>query len=426
MDIRWIGDQSQDDPIEATMGYLNISILGNCATTVADTWSKSYSDAVPVSAYPLALWFAANWWRLRWEPIPEHTPAVDWQMAHHTATVGHGFIWPRLRFISDMQTIIITCERTTESKTEPFWYLNSFQASITPDIFEQGIKNFIELVRARLDSLKLQDTQLHSLWNEVLEEQNDRSSSSYRKHEAMLGFDPDAGSEMIVNSLEQRISEGGEEALSEIAAACAGEDAASHFDAFLKQLDTPGVPVSAPPLFPPSSPNTEPWQYGWELARQARREWNMPSGVISNPQLAELFSTRPAMLFTPPNETPHSPLGLAVKNGNPANLELRFRRPFPLSRRFETARFLCDYLLHPRNGHWLPVTDAKTARQKIQRAFAAEFLCPLEELLSFLDGDYSQPALDEAGNHFSVSPLAVKSLLANNDVIPRFDAVYDL
>ena len=70
---------------------------------------------------------------------------------------------------------------------------------------------------------------------------------------------------------------------------------------------------------------------------------------------------------------------------------------------------------------WLPVTDTGTARQKTQRAFATEFLCPILALDEYLNHDFSPEAVEEAGEYFGVSELAVKSHLANHGRIPYED-----
>ena len=90
--------------------------------------------------------------------------------------------------------------------------------------------------------------------------------------------------------------------------------------------------------------------------------------------------------------------------------------------RFEAARFIVGHLLASPRERWLPATDAKTARQKVQRAFAAEFLCPFDAFEDFIEGDFSPEVIEEAGTLFGVSELAVKSHLANHGKIP-FGAV---
>ncbi|HCL4400875.1 TPA: hypothetical protein N2D31_006276, partial [Pseudomonas aeruginosa] len=74
-----------------------------------------------------------------------------------------------------------------------------------------------------------------------------------------------------------------------------------------------------------------------------------------------------------------------------------------------------EVLDQPRGGdEWLVSTDIATAKQKRQRAFAAEFLCPINSLADYLNGDYSESSLEDAAEHFNVSDKIVESLLANN------------
>ena len=95
------------------------------------------------------------------------------------------------------------------------------------------------------------------------------------------------------------------------------------------------------------------------------------------------------------------------------------RKNHPLAKRFELARFLGDHLLAGQtNEQWLASTDLSTARQKYQRAFAAEFLCPIAALQEFLQDDYSEDTIEEAGQHFQVSNKIVDSLLVNNGLVP--------
>jgi hypothetical protein len=66
-----------------------------------------------------------------------------------------------------------------------------------------------------------------------------------------------------------------------------------------------------------------------------------------------------------------------------------------------------------RLDQWLSATDSRTSRQKVQRAFAAQLLCPIEHLDEFLSGDYTQERIEDAAEHFGISPLAISSQLAS-------------
>lgn len=112
-----------------------------------------------------------------------------------------------------------------------------------------------------------------------------------------------------------------------------------------------------------------------------------------------------------------SPVAVAIPM---KDRQLKFvpRRHSPAGKRFELARFLGEYLRSStRETCWLASTDLGTSRQKYQRAFAAEFLSPIDGLTSFLDGDFSSYAIEEAAEEFDVSEQTVTSLLLNNGYI---------
>ena len=95
-------------------------------------------------------------------------------------------------------------------------------------------------------------------------------------------------------------------------------------------------------------------------------------------------------------------------------------RGWETSQRFELSRLLCDALLHkPSAREWLVASDYKTARQKTQRAFAAEFLCPIEALDDFLGGDFTETKREKAADYFKVSGQAIEYLLLNNGMIEQ-------
>ncbi len=77
---------------------------------------------------------------------------------------------------------------------------------------------------------------------------------------------------------------------------------------------------------------------------------------------------------------------------------------------------LSEHLLSSDQDTWLLETDTHTARQQSQRAFAAEFLCPIASLQSVLQGDLSDARLDDAADYFQVSELIVRRQLVNNRV----------
>ena len=58
-------------------------------------------------------------------------------------------------------------------------------------------------------------------------------------------------------------------------------------------------------------------------------------------------------------------------------------------------------------------------RQKRQRAFAAEILCPFEHASELLDADYSEESQERVAAEYQVSTLLVRTQLVNNGLLGR-------
>jgi hypothetical protein len=136
--------------------------------------------------------------------------------------------------------------------------------------------------------------------------------------------------------------------------------------------------------------------------------------------LADFAESVPAEVFDPSrSDSVVSVVGLAIRESGNA-MRLHFRKRNRAGLRFEAARLLCDELIAPDTDRWLSATDSRTSRQKVQRAFAAQLLCPIEHLDEFLSGDFTQERIEDAAEHFGISPLAISSHLANNLRISRW------
>jgi hypothetical protein len=76
-------------------------------------------------------------------------------------------------------------------------------------------------------------------------------------------------------------------------------------------------------------------------------------------------------------------------------------------------------------GRLHPATHTSTYRQKAQRSFAAEILCPFLVLDDLLDGDYTAEAQQDAADHFAVSPMTIEAQLKNHRRIDRDPSDFD-
>ncbi|MBF0625129.1 MAG: hypothetical protein HQL82_10020 [Magnetococcales bacterium] len=429
IDPQWEPSRHGPEEIRQTTALLHITVNGQPVTRVFNDWTQSVHESVRVSTYPLALWLASSWWRLLWEPMPAvGKPDSDWRMAHEVGGAGHGYLWPPLRMESDGNRVRIQCTPSPANTSEPIQYLTKLHETIPIAIFSTTIAHFVQTVIARLDTVGIRDSALHALWNEVTHEKADPEAAAWRKREAMLGFEPDAAPQQVAETLQDLTITAGESAVDEIAAACANTDAGPLLNRIRavagSDLAIPGslLPVLSHIDHSPARdfpPDTAPWDLGHGMARMARERLGLNADPISNRRLGELLALTEQDLAGSVAPMAEVPMGLAVRADNDGQVRFLFRRKHPVGRRFEASRWLADALLAPAKDRWLPATDAKTARQKMQRAFASEFLAPIGILQDLLGNDpTNEERIKDTARHFGVSSRMIHSHLANHDLVP--------
>ena len=418
----------------AAAAEIAITVGDNVLTRTFDTWSKTVTERMRVSALPLAEWLAASWWRLRYEPRGETggQPPAHWRMAHDMPAAGGGYVWPAIRMASDGEAMQVSAHRSAQAEWEPGRYLAELPPTqIDLGVFEREIASFVQFVLDRLRDTGAASPALTALWADITAERADPDVRAWRELEARLGFDADQAPDRLIETLGDLGRRVGDAAVAEIAPIINSETPEQRLGTMLEVADAPGIPAVAgreirldlarpgnahvrrATAFPLDAGKQTPWERGRELATMIRQSRGINPGPVSDDSLGAILGMRASALVEPTT----SPFSLGVRAGDGDRINLHFRKRHRIGRRFEAARFIADNLIAPHDDHWLPQTDAGTARQKTQRAFAAELLMPIDDLLGFLDGSVSSDAVEDAGEHFQVSPLAVESHLANNGVI---------
>jgi Zn-dependent peptidase ImmA (M78 family) len=95
------------------------------------------------------------------------------------------------------------------------------------------------------------------------------------------------------------------------------------------------------------------------------------------------------------------------------------RSPFVTSRRFDLARLIGDLILDEIDEPLIPIMRSFSYRQKRQRAFAAEFLCPFDHARPQLDIELSEESQECVAAEYRVSPMVVRTQLVNNGLLER-------
>ena len=420
----WEAAGQGDPEILASTGRLRLQVGDVNLTEHEDTFARTIRQGVLVSAYPLALWLAGNWWRLLHEPRPPERlrPTTDWRLAHEWPAANADIIWPALVMASEGGTVQFQASVAAGSRQQSVRYLNTLPApiSIPREDVESVLDTFINSVLGRLEAWDAIHTELLDLWQELNEERADDETSRYRRLEACLGFDPDEAPEALMEQAIRLAATMGPQNFSEIAPVYgrAGQGQSPGLQQLQQLLETPAIParlqLSALSI-PISSSSRLPWRRAQVLARALRQHLGLSNQPVPTDVLCDLFGLTTTTFKTELPRGRH-PIAVAVP-GPTGHISLHLRKWHPSARRFELARFIGDVLASgSRPDSWYVSSDIPTERQRIQRAFAAEFLCPVESALEQLSGDYSEPALELVAERFGVSPEIVANLIANREV----------
>lgn len=417
INAKWMAASSGEPEVAATAALVDMYVDDISLTRNQDIWAETVRDNVFVSAYPLAIWFAASWWRLNYEPLPAQQPAHDWRMAHEIGAANCGFVWPRVIFIPDGEAIQVWAGASM-TPGQSVQYLQGLEApKLVPLIsFQQNIKSFMQCVLARLNAKELPQTNLAHLWTLLQEDLAAPGAVRRRKLEARLGFDPEECPEHALNAALQWEDEVGDAALAELAPAITSTGGSPDLTTLGQLASAVGI-VGTPEVSQGRIDHLAqgaPWERAVHDARALRRELGNVDDPMPSRELHDLLglSGDAVANWSVPVGLP--PVAVAIPTYG-RQMKFVSRRRNVVGKRFELARLLGEYLLPSTDeNRWLASTDLGTSRQKYQRAFAAEFLCPLNTLTSFLNGDFSSYAIDEAANKFEVSEQVVINLLHNN------------
>jgi hypothetical protein len=244
--------------------------------------------------------------------------------------------------------------------------------------------------------------------------------------EALLGLDPDGDPDLVLKLMNEKQASG-EGAIEELAAA--GRDDALQVlhdlrDRLLAPQGTMEVQAIEKIRFASRAETLPadllPWRLAKSAASEVRQVMGEKSGALSNKALSD-FLGLPIEIFTMPPENSRPLFAVGALYGKEHNrIRIVLRSPYETSRRFEAIRILGDYILAPKEDRLWPATKAKTFRQKFQRAFAQEVLCPWESLQAELGSAVpDEEFIASAADRYSVSPLLVETLLVNKNRLSR-------
>jgi hypothetical protein len=455
--------------VDAVRTFLDSIFEG--APNAIPTFNNALGSLGARGALPLAEWLTSSWWRLRWEPPSTRWPTIEWLNAHRAPSFpGSPHAVPTV--VTQGARTCAIYDSILEFGSDPNATRHQVLAGDFERGVDSFVRDAV--LSFGPAELGPAGRHVADMWAILVEERQVPAKSRHRILEAMFGYDrgraPAASMDLLAGITERAGFTSG----AEIAAACAGflptifspsgstnmleqygflptiRDQAQRLkvlETFSRMytpvegsgvmeylgntgpdilevlravIDMPGSPIAASgrfvcQAFSPGSADSltgqvPSWSAGVRMAQEFRKTHGIPVGPVSDSVLGDLLGLSTDKLLAEYGQAASIPFGLAACDPANGQTWFSFCKQSRLYRRFDAARLIAAANL-PGSGTVLVASEAKTARQIAQRAFAAEFLAPSGALRNFMEPNYHPDALNEAGGYFGVPPQAIRDFL---------------
>lgn len=413
LSAEWLDDAENAAPEErATVADVRLQV--GSRNVMQHLFDGELSDHTTISLYGLAHGLAHDWWAIFGGRDREFS----------LLNYRSGYVLPDVRFWFDGSVFEVEVhEKAYRSPDASFW--GGIKEVLSRAEGEAALSDIIEQVLRRLKAAKIKDTSAELRWKRV---QSSRTSDERPFCEAAgsLGLDPYEIPEDAAHFIERAEAIFARELLIEFAAGAKGveltplldwvESMRSHrgFSYRLANLDAIKKQVVRDT---PHNAFQEAWAVGYRRARVMRKVLNMSesAAMSSYKDLALKLGAGRAY-----STARHVDGIRALRTEREDGIQIHLRDhgksgEAPAAHLFALARAVGDAVCFP-DSAIAPVNDAHHAyRQAAGRAFAAEFLAPINEISSMIADKHD---LVTIANTFSVSSLVIQHQIENK---PRIE-----
>ena len=411
---------ARGDELRATWASLSILIDDKPVTELQDRRTKSVRTRVFLPLFPLAEWFAENWWFLQSEAEQPSTPdSREFDRRHNLRWAREGFVLPSLRFVTRGENV--------EAQWQPLdipdagiKFLGSGHAVMPGTSYSETLRDFVNAVAARLDESGLSGTTLHEEWAAI--QGADIGEQEFCCAAARLGTDPYAVDEELeaeILSVAGRIRP---ELLHDFLSLATVNELASQTSALAtasesiaSDADDIDALVGMRSQAAPCKTGANPWETGYHFAAELRARLN--GGTWKSRSLDDLAGhlSLDHLDHCLLPETGGCPFLDALTGPNQHdNPKFLIEKKRADSRQFAFCRATFEHLTSS-PGRFAAVSKLRTDRQQMNRAFAAEFLAPHEMLKSDLSGaTIGEDEIDDLAVEYGVSAFVVRHQIENH------------
>lgn len=419
LDIEWLEASSVNSAeLRETWARLCIKVGDSVPCSVLDDASGSVRNSLYLPLYPLAEWFAYNWWRLFYESYSSaRETRHNYHLRHSLVTAAEGFALPDLAFYP-LGDFVHLLWRPRAMRHAPLRFLNEGQASLKRRELMATIESFVQRVIARLEARNIYDTALQGEWAAI--QALDAEEMRFCEAAVRLGVDPFYLPEGLESQLADLHKALPGPAFEELLAAVPPHglaDAAQVIDRFQGKttLDLSALHSSGSRIA--KADWRQPWEIGYHFARKLRKTLKLGSQPLPDDSslTAALGGNGRSLYSELPSSAKPALSGIARFSGtNGATFGVASG---PASnRRFSFCRALFPSLMKNFRENGIHVaTSGYTPVQQAGRAFAAEFLAP-RQVVSERLGELSDQndRVDEVAKLFGVSSLVIEHQNQNN------------
>jgi hypothetical protein len=405
---------AKGEELRATWCRLSIYIQEKPVTRIDDERAQTIRDAVYCSAYPLAEWFAFNWWPLLNEP-ERASSAED---KHNIRFAREGFALPDLELFSE-DSILRAVWKPYKPIATPVRFIEEGFALLERKAAVSEISAFIDKVVARLKSKGISKSCLIDEWTAIREASaNERE---FCETTGALGLDPYDLEDEKANEILSVASSLPAEIKREFflaADSTALKQQARWISKCLQGLEdyeTKTKLAGKKGYYSTQATQSTPWQTGYDLAQRFRKDFGKGNKVKKPLDIEKLCGLKKGNLPVIRIGDEHK-LDAVAKLSNDVGPQVATSKDRTSGKTYLLARSICDYLCTDSEESAL-LTRASSDRQKRNRAFAAEMLAPAEGIRELLSGSRIAPdEIVEIAAHFRVSEWLIQHQIQNHRI----------